>query len=74
VTHGVLLEATLAFSWGRWHPAWGDAGGGSRTRLASATPMWEMLFANSRSPASKANHPDELSVNGRFKPYSTDPR
>ena len=57
VTHGVLLEATLAFSLDRWHPAWGDAGGGSRTLLASAGTMWEMPRLNSRSSVPRGIFP-----------------
>jgi hypothetical protein len=71
VTHNVLLEATLAFSWDRWHPAWGDAGGGSRTQLASAAPMWEIVASNSRSLFSPPSTPDELHVNDWFKPGSS---
>jgi hypothetical protein len=71
VTHDVLLEATLALFSSRWHPDWGDAGGGSQTRLASAAPMWEVLFRNSRSPVPSMEPPDELSVNTRFKTHST---
>jgi hypothetical protein len=72
MTHDVLLEATLAFSTPR-ASRWGDGGGGSRTRLASANPMWEMLIPNSRSQRPQVIRADELSVNARFKPHSTVP-